>query len=73
MYENRIYIPQPTPFESWLMTKYAHPESEGFGKRLARLRKSTGYTQRQLANELGISRRRIACYEAEQNRTGSRS
>ena len=65
MYENRIYIPKPTPFESRLMTKYAHPESEGFGKRLARLRKSAGYTQEQLASELGISRRRIAYYEAE--------
>ena len=54
-----------TPFESRPMTKYAHPESEGFGKRLARLRKSAGYTQEQLASELGISRRRIAYYEAE--------
>jgi len=47
------------------MTKYAHPQSEGFGKRLAQLRKSAGYTQERLAGELGISRRRIAYYEAE--------
>ncbi|MGH8263650.1 MAG: helix-turn-helix transcriptional regulator [Steroidobacteraceae bacterium] len=47
------------------MTKYTHPESGGFGERLARLRKSAGYTQEQLAAELGISRRRIAYYEAE--------
>jgi transcriptional regulator with XRE-family HTH domain len=65
MYENRIYIPKPTPFESRPMTKYVHPESDRFGKRLARLRKSAGYTQEQLASELGISRRRIAYYEAE--------
>jgi hypothetical protein len=38
--------PQPIPFESRLITKYAHAESEGFG-------------------ELGISRCRIAYYEAE--------
>jgi transcriptional regulator with XRE-family HTH domain len=47
------------------MTKYAHPRSEGFGTRLAQLRKAAGYTQEQLAAELGISRRRIAYYEAE--------
>src|SRR5258705_11950702 len=65
MYENRIYIPEPTPIESRLMTKYAHPEGEGFGARLAQLRKAAGYTQEQLAIELGISRRRVAYYEAE--------
>lgn len=65
MYENRIYNLEPTPYESRLMTKYAHPESGGFGERLAQLRKSAGYTQEQLASELGISRRRIAYYEAE--------
>lgn len=47
------------------MTKYTHPDSGGFGKRLAQLRKSAGYTQEQLAAELAISRRRIAYYEAE--------
>jgi len=47
------------------MTKYAHPESGAFGERLASLRKRAGYTQEQLASELGISRRRIAYYEAE--------
>jgi transcriptional regulator with XRE-family HTH domain len=65
MYENRIYIPEPTSIESRLMTKYAHPEGEGFGSRLAQLRKTAGYTQAQLATELGISRRRVAYYEAE--------
>jgi transcriptional regulator with XRE-family HTH domain len=47
------------------MTKYAHPENGAFGERLASLRKRAGYTQEQLAAELGISRRRIAYYEAE--------
>lgn len=65
MYENRIYIPEPTPRTSRLMTKYIAPDGEGFGTRLAQLRKTAGYTQEQLAAELGISRRRIAYYEAE--------
>ncbi|MGH8228305.1 MAG: helix-turn-helix domain-containing protein [Steroidobacteraceae bacterium] len=47
------------------MPKYAPPTAEGFGARLARLRKAQGFTQEQLATELGISRRRIAYYEAE--------
>jgi transcriptional regulator with XRE-family HTH domain len=47
------------------MTKYLSPQGEGFGTRLAQLRKAAGYTQEQLATELGISRRRIAYYEAE--------
>jgi transcriptional regulator with XRE-family HTH domain len=47
------------------MTKYAPAQGEGFGARLASLRKAAGFTQQQLADELGISRRRIAYYEAE--------
>lgn len=47
------------------MSKYAHPQAEGFGTRLAQFRKAAGFTQTQLADELGISRRRIAYYEAE--------
>lgn len=47
------------------MSKYAHPQAEGFGARLAQFRKAAGFTQTQLADELGISRRRIAYYEAE--------
>lgn len=64
MYENRIYPPEPTT-EGRLMTKYAPPEAGGFAERLARLRKAAGYTQHQLADEIGISRRRIAYYESE--------
>lgn len=47
------------------MTKYAHPAAGGFGPRLAALRKAAGFTQHQLADEIGISRRRIAYYESE--------
>ncbi len=47
------------------MTKYAHAQGQGFGPRLASLRKAAGFTQHQLAEELGISRRRIAYYESE--------
>ena len=65
MYENRIYIPEPTPRTDRHMTKYVAPKGEGFGTRLAQLRKAAGYTQEQLASELGISRRRVAYYEAE--------
>jgi transcriptional regulator with XRE-family HTH domain len=38
---------------------------ESFGKRLARLRKAAGFSQRELAAELGISHRVIAYYEGE--------
>ena len=40
-------------------------EQETFGKRLARLRKETGYSQQDLAEEIGISSRMIAYYEAQ--------
>ena len=47
------------------MPKFAPRTEEGFGARLARLRKAQGFTQEQLAAELAISRRRIAYYESE--------
>jgi transcriptional regulator with XRE-family HTH domain len=65
MHENRIYIPQPTSLQSRLMPKYSASEGSGFAVRLATMRKAAGFTQEQLAAELGISRRRIAYYEAE--------
>lgn len=37
-----------------------------FGERLAQLRKSAGYTQVELASELGISQRMVAYYESPQ-------
>lgn len=40
-------------------------EAETFGRRLARLRKAAGYSQRALAEELGVSYRMLAYYEAQ--------
>jgi transcriptional regulator with XRE-family HTH domain len=47
------------------MPKNANPKLEGFGKRLAELRKAAGYTQEQLAQAIGASRRMVAYYETE--------
>lgn len=43
-------------------------EDDTFGRRLARLRKTAGYTQRALAAEVGISQRMVAYYEAQTTR-----
>jgi len=40
-------------------------EGESFGERLARLRQAAGYSQRELAAEIGISHRMVAYYEKE--------
>ncbi len=47
------------------MSKKINEELSSFGKRLAKLRKAAGYTQQQLANEIGATRRMIAYYESE--------
>ena len=39
--------------------------AETFGTRLAALRKSAGYSQREFAEEIGISHRMVAYYEAQ--------
>lgn len=39
--------------------------AEPFGRRLARLRTDAGYSQRDLAAEIGISQRMVAYYEGE--------
>ena len=39
-------------------------DTEGFGTRLAELRKAAGYTQVELADALGMSQRMIAYYES---------
>lgn len=36
-----------------------------FGERLAQIRKAAGFTQLELANEVGVSRRMIAYYEGQ--------
>jgi transcriptional regulator with XRE-family HTH domain len=40
--------------------------SQGFGERLAALRKAAGYTQRELAAASGVSRRMIVYYENQE-------
>ncbi len=47
------------------MSKKMNEAFTGFGKRLATLRKASGYTQQQLADEIGATRRMIAYYESE--------
>jgi transcriptional regulator with XRE-family HTH domain len=47
------------------MSKQPNKTVRGFGRRIAQLRKSAGYTQQQLADKIGVSRRMIAYYEGE--------
>lgn len=55
----------PVIFWKAPMSKTKNDALANFGRRLAELRKAAGYTQVELAEELGISRRIIAYYEAE--------
>jgi transcriptional regulator with XRE-family HTH domain len=51
--------------ESFAMGKRIRSKlSASFGERLAQLRKAAGYTQVELATELGISQRMVAYYES---------
>lgn len=65
MHENRIYSSGRPPQIAAAMTKHQHPDVGNFGERLAQLRKGAGYTQHQLAAEIGSTRRKIAYYESE--------
>lgn len=66
MNENRVYTRTiSSAQEMALMTKHASAALPHFGERLAQLRKGAGYTQLELATEIGVSRRMIAYYEAE--------
>ncbi len=47
------------------MPKYINATLADFGKRLAKLRKDAGFTQKELADEIGATRRVIAYYETE--------
>jgi transcriptional regulator with XRE-family HTH domain len=47
------------------MPKRRNAATTGFGARLVELRKAAGYTQTELANELGVTRRMVAYYEGE--------
>ena len=65
MYENRDYSLGRPHTGTAAMPKHADPQIQGFGERLAQLRKAAGYTQQQLADEIGASRRQVAYYEGE--------
>jgi len=65
MNENRVYTIEHTTQREMCMSKKINEELSRFGKRLAKLRKATGYTQQQLADEIGATRRMIAYYESE--------
>ena len=65
MYENRDYTSRPIQQQGLPMPKHAHDSQADFGRRLAELRKLAGFTQQELANEIGVTRRMIAYYEAE--------
>jgi len=47
------------------VSKNVNEKLADFGERLARMRKAAGYTQAELAAEVGISRRNIAYYETQ--------
>ena len=53
----------PTTQADTSMPKQNTEALTGFGKRLAELRKAAGYTQTELAQELGITQRMISYYE----------
>ncbi len=47
------------------MTKATKGETTMFGQRLVQLRKARGFTQQELADEVGLSRRMVAYYESQ--------
>ena len=65
MTKNGMYIVGIENSTECLMPKQTNGELSGFGARLAACRKAAGYTQQELANEVGVSRRMIAYYEGE--------
>jgi transcriptional regulator with XRE-family HTH domain len=65
MNENRAYTFGHPMNGHPLMAKHVNKSVCDFGRQLAALRKAAGYTQQQLADEIGVSRRQIAYYESE--------
>jgi len=66
--DTRLYTEGRDKREDCVMPKRAvrlKDRGERFGDRLARLRKAAGFSQRELAAELGISHRMVAYYEGE--------
>jgi len=58
-------IRQLTYCPSIPMPKLKSDATITFGERLAQIRKAAGFTQLELANEVGVSRRMIAYYEGQ--------
>lgn len=66
MSKNASYTPVHSLCESESMPRrIVTKDATGFGARLAALRKTAGYTQTELAEELGISQRMVAYYEGQ--------
>jgi transcriptional regulator with XRE-family HTH domain len=66
MMENMEYtLPHLDVDAESAMPKRKDEELTDWGTRLAELRKAAGFTQEELAAEIGVSRRMIAYYEAE--------
>jgi len=66
MFKNRVYNNrQPLLWSVPVVSKQKSIDITNFGVRLAFLRKAAGYTQNELASELGVTRRMIAYYEGE--------
>ncbi len=65
MNKNRVYNLELSTLRDGLMAKILTDTPAAFGKRLAALRKEAGFTQTELANEIGATRRMIAYYETE--------
>ncbi|MHB8414822.1 MAG: helix-turn-helix domain-containing protein [Acidiferrobacteraceae bacterium] len=62
--KNRVYNDQyQTRPWSIAMPHYKTAPTPSFGQRLAALRKTVGYTQVELAREIGVSQRMISHYE----------
>ncbi len=64
---NRPYLARVSDvfLEDWMPKLKPNANGELFGQRMARLRQQAGYTQRELAAELGISQRMVAYYEKQ--------
>ncbi len=62
------FVHSPHPLGFAVMGKRIQPStpSVSFGERLAALRRAAGFTQVELAAELGISQRMVAYYESPQ-------
>ena len=54
--------------ETMVARRKTNAAEETFGQRLAALRHAAGYSQRALADELGISQRMVAYYECQADR-----